>query len=250
MPNTDLVDRALVQAWVWWALVWLTVFPFVGILVSIQFHNPEFLGGIPWFTFGRLRSVHLGGVLFRSFTSAFIALLYYFVPRLCGTPLYKVEWGWRLLWIWNAFLMLGSLSLCMGYMVGVEYAEYEWPLNLLRFIVVATVAIQVIGTILRRRASRFYVSLWYTLAAGIWTIFNLPLGAVLLPYGPVSGVNSAAIHGLYMHNLVGHAGGAGDDLLFSPAERQERALQSQIIPLGLLDAGPLLSAHRNPSLPV
>lgn len=158
MPNTDLVDKALVQAWAWWALVWLTVFPFVGILVSIQFHNPEFLGGIPWFTFGRLRSVHLGGVLFGSFTSAFIALLYYFVPRLCGTPLYKVEWGWWLLWIWNAFLMLGSLSLCMGYMVGVEYAEYEWPLNLLRFIVVATVAIQVIGTILRRRASRFYVS--------------------------------------------------------------------------------------------
>ena len=59
MPNTDLVDKALVQAWAWWALVWLTVFPFVGILVSIQFHNPEFLGGIPWFTFGRLRSVHL-----------------------------------------------------------------------------------------------------------------------------------------------------------------------------------------------
>lgn len=66
----------------------------------------------------------------------------------------------------------------MGYMVGVEYTEYEWPLNLLRFIVVVTVAIQVIGTILRRRASRFYVSLWYTLAAGIWTIFNLSLGAV------------------------------------------------------------------------
>jgi cbb3-type cytochrome oxidase subunit 1 len=47
------------------------------------------------------------------------------------------------------------------------------------------------------------VSLWYALAAGIWTIFNLPLGAVLLPYGPVNGVNSAAIHGLCMHNLVG-----------------------------------------------
>lgn len=58
------------------------------------------------------------GVLFRSFTTAFIGLLYYFVPRLCGAPLYKVEWGWWLLWIWNAFLMLGSLPLCMGYMVG------------------------------------------------------------------------------------------------------------------------------------
>jgi cytochrome c oxidase cbb3-type subunit 1 len=201
--DVELVNKPLVKAWAWWALVWLTVFPFVGILVSIQFHNPEFLGGMPWFTFGRLRSVHLGGVLFGSFTTAFIGLLYYFVPRLCGTPLYKVEWGWWLLWIWNAFLVLGSLTLFMGYMVGVEYAEYEWPLNLMRFVVVATVAMQVIGTILRRRVPRFYVSLWYTLAAGIWTILNLPLGAVLLPYGPVTGVNNAAIHGLYMHNLVG-----------------------------------------------
>ncbi|NJN70478.1 MAG: hypothetical protein HC801_09530 [Nitrospira sp.] len=129
MEATELVDKQLVKAWARWSLVWLTLFPFVGILVSIQFHIPEFFDGMPWFTFGRLRAVHLGGVLFGSFTSAFITLLYYFVPRLTGTPLYKVEWGWWLLWIWNAFLLLGSLSLCMGYMVGVEYAEYEWPLN-------------------------------------------------------------------------------------------------------------------------
>ena len=116
--DIELVNKPLVKAWAWWALVWLTVFPFVGILVSIQFHNPEFLGGMPWFTFGRLRSVHPGGVLFGSFTTAFIGLLYYFVPRLCGTPLYKVEWGWWLLWMWNAFLVLGSLTLFMGYMVG------------------------------------------------------------------------------------------------------------------------------------
>ncbi len=199
----ELVNKPLVKAWAWWALVWLTVFPFVGILVSIQFHNPEFLAGIPWFSFGRLRSVHLGGVIFGSFTTAFIALLYYYVPRLCGAPLFKAEWGRWLLWIWNTFLVLGSLSLFMGYMVGVEYAEYEWPLNLMRFVVVTGVAIQVIGTILRRQTPRFYVSLWYALAAGIWTVLNLPIGALLLPYGPVMGINNAAIHGLYMHNLVG-----------------------------------------------
>jgi cytochrome c oxidase cbb3-type subunit 1 len=93
MDDSELVHKPLVRAWARWALVSLTVFPFVGILVSIQFHNPEFLGGMSWSTFGRLRSVHLGGVLFGSFTTAFIGLLYYFVPRLCGTPLYKVEWG-------------------------------------------------------------------------------------------------------------------------------------------------------------
>ena len=48
MTEPDLVDKSLVTSWARWAIVWLTLFPLVGILVSIQFHNPEFLGGISW----------------------------------------------------------------------------------------------------------------------------------------------------------------------------------------------------------
>lgn len=203
MDTTDPSAKSLVQAWARWALVWLTFFPLVGVLVSIQFHNPEFLGGISWFTFGRLRPVHTNGVIFGSFTTAFIALLYYFLPRLCGTPLYKAEWGWGLLWLWNAFLVLGSLSLLMGYVIGVENAEFEWPLNILRYVVFVGLTIQVLGTIFRRRAARFYVSLWYALAAAIWTLLNLLIGNVLLPYGPLAGANNAAMHGLYIHYVVG-----------------------------------------------
>ena len=50
MDEWDLVDKSLVKAWSRWALLWLTFFPLVGVLVSIQFHNPEFLGGMSWFT--------------------------------------------------------------------------------------------------------------------------------------------------------------------------------------------------------
>jgi len=203
MDTTDPSTKPLVQAWARWALVWLTFFPLVGVLVSIQFHNPEFLGGISWFTFGRLRPVHTNGVIFGSFTTAFIALLYYFLPRLCGTPLYKAEWGWGLLWLWNAFLVLGSLSLLMGYVIGVENAEFEWPLNILRYLVFLGLTVQVLGTIFCRRAARFYVSLWYALAAAIWTLLNLLIGNVLLPYGPLAGANNAAMHGLYIHYVVG-----------------------------------------------
>jgi cytochrome c oxidase cbb3-type subunit I/II len=92
MDDTDLANKPLVIAWARWSLIWLTLFPLVGVLISIQFHNPEFLGGISLFTFGRLRPVHTNGVIFGSFTTAFIGLLYYFVPRLCGVPLYKAEW--------------------------------------------------------------------------------------------------------------------------------------------------------------
>lgn len=200
----ELVNRPLVKAWIWWSLVWLTVFPIVGVLVSIKFHNPEFLDGLPWLTFGRLRPVHVNGVIFGSFSTVFLGLLYYVVPRLCGVRMYKEAWGWWLLHAWNAFLILGSLSLLMGYNMGLEAGEFQWPLNILRFAVLGVITFQVLATVFRRTETRFYVAMWYTSAALIWTIMNLILGNVLLPYTEdITGVNSAAMHGLYIHYIVG-----------------------------------------------
>jgi cytochrome c oxidase cbb3-type subunit I/II len=204
MTDQDLVNRPLVKAWLWWALIWLTFFPIVGVLVSIKFHHPGFLDGIPWLTFGRLRPVHVNGVIFGSFSTVFLGLLFYIVPRLCGVRLYKEEWGWGLLYAWNAFLVLGTVSLLLGYNMGLEAGEFEWPLNLLRFGVLGLITVQVLGTVFRRTERRFYVSLWYTTAALIWTVMNLILGNVLLPYmEDIAGVNSAAMHGLYIHYIVG-----------------------------------------------
>jgi len=126
------------------------------------------------------------------------------VPRLCGVRLYKEEWGWWLLWLWNAFIFMGSISFMMGYNSGLEAAEYEWPLNILRFVVLGLVGVQVVGTIFQRKERRFYVAMWYTVAALIWTLMNLILGGVVLKYAEqVNGVNSAALHGLYIHYVVG-----------------------------------------------
>ena len=204
MANDELVNRPLIKTWLWSALVWLTAIPIVGLLVSIKFHNPEFLGSAPWQTFGRVRPVHVNGVIFGSFTTTFLGLLYYYVPRLCGVRLYKEEWGWWLVWLWNAFIFMGSISFMMGYNSGLEAAEYEWPLNILRFVVLGLVGVQVVGTIFQRKERRFYVAMWYTVAALIWTLMNLILGGVVLKYAEqVNGVNSAALHGLYIHYVVG-----------------------------------------------
>ena len=106
MANEELINRPLIKAWLSWGLVWLMVFPLFGVLVSTKFHNPEFLGDTSLLTFGRLRPVHVNGVIFGAFSTNFLGLLYYYVPRLCGVRLYKEEWGWWLLWLWNAFLVV------------------------------------------------------------------------------------------------------------------------------------------------
>ncbi len=204
MADEELINRPLIKAWLTWGLLWLTVFPLFGVLVSTKFHNPEFLGSTSWLTFGRLRPIHVNGVIFGAFSTNFLGLLYYYVPRLCGVRMFKEEWGWWLLWLWNGFLVIGAISLMMGHNAALEAGEFELPLNLLRFFVLGLVTVQVLGTIWRRKERRFYVAMWYTVAAMIWTLMNLVLGGLVLPYAErVTGVNSAALHGLYIHYIVG-----------------------------------------------
>lgn len=206
-PNaTDgdgLVDHGIVRAWLWSALVWLTVFPLVGLLLSIKFHVPDFLGTEPWLTFGRLRPVHVNGVIFGAFSTAVLGLGYWMVPRLCGRPMAKAHWGRWQLWVWNIFLLTGSVSFLLGHNLGLEADEYTWPFSVMRGLVMLTFTGQVLVTVFRRRERGLYVSLWYFMAGLVWTFLNLILGNIILPYVPMSGVNNAALHGLFIHYVVG-----------------------------------------------
>jgi cytochrome c oxidase cbb3-type subunit 1 len=198
-----LVDTSLVRAWLWASLVWLTIFPLVGLVVSIKFNYPDFLGQTAWLTFGRLRPVHVNGVIFGAFSTPVIGLLYYLVPRLCGRRMALEHWGWWELWAWNTFLITGSISLMLGYNLGFEAGEYQWPFNLLRWIILGALTGQVLTTIFRRKERGFYVALWYALAGLVWTSMNLILGDVMLPYVPMSGISNTALHGLFIHYVVG-----------------------------------------------
>lgn len=198
-----LVDHALVRAWLWSSLVWLTLFPLIGLLISIKFHVPEFLGTPSWLTFGRLRPVHVNGVIFGAFSTPILGLCYWMVPRLCGRPMAKARWGWWQMWAWNLFLVAGGISFLLGYNAGFEADEYTWPFNILRGVVLLTFAGQVLVTVFRRRERGLYVSLWYLMAGLVWSVMNLVLGNVILPYVPMSGINNAALHGLFIHYVVG-----------------------------------------------
>ncbi|MBI3805485.1 MAG: cbb3-type cytochrome c oxidase subunit I [Nitrospirae bacterium] len=197
-----LVNNALVKRWAYATLFWLTLFPIDGVLVSIKFHNPEFLGNIAWLSFGRLRPIHVNGVIFGAFSTGFFTLVYYFVPKICGVRLYKEAWSTITFWIWNIAIALGTVSLMAGFNKGIEAGEYPVWVGVLIMIALILITIQVYGTVFRRREKRVYVALWYTMAALIWTAMNYPLGNFILPYW-VNGVNSAALHGLYIHYVVG-----------------------------------------------
>src|SRR3569832_2336422 len=89
-----LVNEKLFRAWLRAALVGLTVVPLIGLMVSIKFHNPDVLGDVSWLTYGRLRPVHVNGVIFGAFSTPFLALVYYIVPHLCGRRMAAERLGW------------------------------------------------------------------------------------------------------------------------------------------------------------
>jgi cytochrome c oxidase cbb3-type subunit 1 len=199
----ELVDWPVVRTWLYWGMFWLIVTPSVGVLISSTFNYPDYIGsGNLELTFGRLRPVHVNGVIFGAFSTLFIGLCYYLVPRLSGVRVIWPQLGVPLAWIWSIATMVGLIGLLFGENDGLEAGEFPIYSKIPLFVVVAAATAQFLITISRRLEPAIYVANWYLIAAFVWTTLNLVLGTVILPY-TISGINSAAFHGLYIHYIVG-----------------------------------------------
>ncbi len=200
-PDPDsLIDRELILKWLYSGLFWLVVTPSIGVTISSLFNYPDYLGTSQYLTFGRLRPLHINGVIWGAFSTLFIGLCYYIVPRLAGVRVWNGQWGHWLVWVWNLGLIAGLISLLLGYNSGFEAGEFTRPIFIVISIVVSLLTIQFLVTIAQRREPQLYVALWYLIGAFVWTVMNLVL-RFILPY--FAGINSAAFHGLFLHYIVG-----------------------------------------------
>jgi cytochrome c oxidase cbb3-type subunit 1 len=131
-----------------------------------------------------------------------MGLCYYIVPRLCGIRVWQEKLGYWLAWTWNLGLVLGMILLALGYSQGLEAGEMPLIADIIFFVCMTLATIQFLVTISKRTEPQLYVSMWYLIAAFVWTTLNLVFGSFILPYS-LWGVNSAAFHGLYIHYIVG-----------------------------------------------
>jgi cytochrome c oxidase cbb3-type subunit 1 len=202
-PDPDsLIDSGLIRKWLYWGLFWLMATPSIGVAISTLFNYPNYLGTSEYLTFGRLRPLHVNGVIFGAFSTLFIGLCYYLLPRLCGVPVWKGDWGHWLVWVWNLGLIAGMAALVLGYNQGLEAGEFPLLIDTLIFLVIGVITVQFLMTIAHRRELALYVAVWYLIGAFVWTVMNLILGSFILPY-TITGINSAAFHGLFIHYIVG-----------------------------------------------
>ncbi len=189
-------------------IFWGMVGMLVGVIAASQLAFPSLNGGIPYITFGRLRPIHTNAVIFAFVGNAVFASSYYIFQRVLKTRMYSDILGKIHLWGWQLIILLGAVSLSLGYTTSKEYAELEWPIDIMITIVWVIYGINMVGTMLKRRERHMYVAIWFYI--GTWVAvamlhivnsFALPY-AFFSSYSAFAGVKDALVQWWYGHNAV------------------------------------------------
>lgn len=190
-------------------VVWGIVGMAVGVLLAAQLLWPALNFDIPWLTYSRLRPLHTNAVIFAFGGSALFATSYYIVQRTCHARLFSDRLTAFTFWGWQAVIVLAAITLPLGITQSKEYAELEWPIDLLIAFVWIAYAVVFFGTIAQRKVKHIYVANWF-FAAYIITIAVLHIvNNLAIPVSPTksyiiySGVVDAMVQWWYGHNAVG-----------------------------------------------
>ena len=161
MQSQATYNYKVVRQFAVMTVIWGIVGMLVGVVIAAQLAWPALNFDIPWLTYGRLRPLHTNAVIFAFGGSALFATSYYCVQRtsharLFGGPLIGFTfWGWQLV------ILLATITLPLGYTTSKEYAELEWPIDILIALVWVAYAIVFFGTIAKRKVKHIYVANWF-----------------------------------------------------------------------------------------
>ena len=210
------------------AVVWGIVGMLVGLLLAAQLIWPE-LNLTPWLSYGRLRPLHTNAVIFAFGGCALFSTSYYVVQRTCHARLFCGPLAAFTFWGWQAVIVLAAITLPLGFSSAKEYAELEWPIDILITLVWVSYAVVFFGTIAKRKTPHIYVANWFfgsfILTVAVLHLVNSAAVPVTLwkSYSAYAGVQDAMIQWWYGHNAVGFfltAGFLGMMYYFIPKQAQ------------------------------
>jgi len=209
--NTSAVDYNfdVVRQFTVMTVIWGIVGTLVGVLIAAQLIWPALNFDTPWLTYSRLRPLHTNAVIFAFGTSALFATSYYVVQRTCQARLFGGKLAAFTFWGWQAVIVAAAISLPLGYTTSKEYAELEWPIDILIAVVWVSYAIVFFGTLIKRKTSHIYVANWF-FGGFIVTVAVLHIGnsmaipvSMMKSYSIYPGAIDAMMQWWYGHNAVG-----------------------------------------------
>jgi len=229
MHLTETYNDKVVRQFAIMTVVWGIVGMAVGVLIAAQLYWPALNFDIPWLTYSRLRPLHTNAVIFAFGGCALFASSYYCVQRTCHVRLFSDRLAAFTFWGWQLVIVAAAISLPLGITQGKEYAELEWPIDLLITIVWVVYAVVFFGTIARRRVQHIYVANWffasYIITIAVLHVFNnlaIPV-SLTKSYVIYAGSIDAMMQWWYGHNAVGFfltAGFLGMMYYFVPKQAQ------------------------------
>ena len=190
-------------------VLWGIVGMLVGVIIAAQLAFPELINGVSFLGYGRLRPLHTNAVIFAFGGSALFATSYYVVQRTCQARLFGGPLAAFTFWGWQVVIVLAAISLPLGITSGKEYAELEWPIDLLIAVIWVVYAIVFFGTIATRKVKHIYVANWFfgafILTVALLHIVNSAFVPVTLTkgYSFYPGAIDAMVQWWYGHNAVG-----------------------------------------------
>lgn len=210
MGSTDLTyNYKVVRQFSIAAVLWGVVGMVVGCWIAAQLAWPTLGEGIEWLSYGRLRPLHTNAVIFAFGGCSLFATSYYVVQRTCNVRLISDKLAAFHFWGWQAVIVAAAITLPMGFTQGKEYAELEWPIDVLITLVWVAYAVVFFGTLAIRKVKHIYVANWFygafIIAVALLHIVNsaaMPSG-FWKSYSAYAGVQDAMVQWWYGHNAVG-----------------------------------------------
>ncbi len=210
--NTSLdrfsYDNTIVRNFAYAVMLWGAVGMLVGLLIAAQIIIPSLNFNLQYTTFGRIRPLHTNAVIFAFVGNAIFMGLYYSLQRLCKARMFSDLLSKIHFWGWQTIIVLAAVTLPLGITSSKEYAELEWPIDILIALIWVVFAINMFGTIIKRRERHMYVALWFYIATvitvavlHIFNSFELPV-SLLKSYSMYAGVQDALVQWWYGHNAV------------------------------------------------
>ncbi|MCC6865743.1 MAG: cytochrome-c oxidase, cbb3-type subunit I [Ignavibacteria bacterium] len=201
-------DNKIVRNFAYATMFWGIVGMLVGLLLAFQIYIPALNFGMPYITFGRIRPLHTNAVIFAFVGNAMFMGIYYSLQRLTKARMYSDILSKLHFWGWQLIILSAAITFPLGYNTTKEYAELEWPIDILITIVWIIFAINMFGTLVKRREKHMYVAIWFYISTVVTVAVLHIVNSVEIPvtlfksYPVYAGVQDALVQWWYGHNAV------------------------------------------------
>jgi cytochrome c oxidase cbb3-type subunit I/II len=201
-------DNKIVKMFAYATMLWGVVGMLAGLYAALALVYPSLNLGLAQTSFGRVRPLHTNAVIFAFVGNGIFMGVYYSLQRLCKARMFSDMLSKIHFWGWQLIIVLAAVTLLWGYTTGKEYAELEWPIDILIALIWVVFGWNMFGTIIKRRERHLYVAIWFYIATFVTVAmlhivnsFELPI-SLLKSYSWYAGVQDALVQWWYGHNAV------------------------------------------------